>query len=42
MPQLIFLPHQEICPEGAVFEVEPGVTISVALRNFSFISCEIL
>ncbi|MEW7978184.1 MAG: ISC system 2Fe-2S type ferredoxin [Candidatus Sedimenticola endophacoides] len=27
MPQLIFLPHQEICPEGAVFEVDPGVTI---------------
>ncbi len=27
MPQLIFLPHEEICPEGAVFEVEPGTTI---------------
>jgi 2Fe-2S ferredoxin len=27
MPQLIFLPHEEICPEGAAFEVEPGVTI---------------
>jgi 2Fe-2S ferredoxin len=27
MPQIIFLPHEEICPEGAVFEVEPGVTI---------------
>ncbi|MEW8014293.1 MAG: ISC system 2Fe-2S type ferredoxin [Candidatus Sedimenticola endophacoides] len=27
MPQLIFLPHQEICPEGVVFEVDPGVTI---------------
>lgn len=27
MPQLIFLPHEEICPEGAVFEAEPGATI---------------
>jgi 2Fe-2S ferredoxin len=27
MPQLIFLPHDEICPEGAVFEVEKGTTI---------------
>ncbi|MEJ2344285.1 MAG: ISC system 2Fe-2S type ferredoxin [Gammaproteobacteria bacterium] len=27
MPQLIFLPHEEICPEGAVIEVEPGVSI---------------
>ena len=34
MPQLIFLPHEENCPEGAVFEVEPGVTIcDAALRN---------
>ncbi len=27
MPQLIFLPHEEICPDGAVFEVEKGTTI---------------
>ena len=27
MTQLIFLPHEEICPEGAVIEAEPGVTI---------------
>lgn len=27
MPQIIFIPHEEICPEGAVFEVEPGITI---------------
>lgn len=27
MPQIIFLPHEEICPEGAAFEAEPGVTI---------------
>jgi ferredoxin, 2Fe-2S len=34
MPQLIFLPHEEICPEGAVIEVEPGVSIcDAALKN---------
>ena len=34
MPQLIFLPHEEICPEGAVIEVEPGITIcDAALEN---------
>ena len=27
MPQIIVLPHEEICPEGAVFEAEPGTTI---------------
>jgi 2Fe-2S ferredoxin len=27
MPQIIFLPHHEICPEGAVIQVEPGVTV---------------
>ena len=27
MPQIIFLPHEEICPEGAVFKAEPGTTI---------------
>jgi len=27
MTQLIFLPHEEICPEGAVIEAEPGTTI---------------
>ncbi len=27
MTQLIFLPHEEICPEGAVIEAEPGLTI---------------
>ncbi|UTW08977.1 ISC system 2Fe-2S type ferredoxin [Pseudomonas benzenivorans] len=27
MPQLIFLPHAEHCPEGAVFEVESGETV---------------
>ena len=24
MTQIIFLPHEEICPEGAVVETEPG------------------
>ena len=34
MPQLIFLPHEEICPEGAVIEVEPGITVcDAALMN---------
>ncbi|MEH6650743.1 MAG: ISC system 2Fe-2S type ferredoxin [Motiliproteus sp.] len=27
MPQLIFLPHHELCPDGKVIEVEPGVSI---------------
>ncbi len=27
MPQIIFLPHEEICPEGAVIEAETGATI---------------
>ena len=34
MPQIIFLPHEEICPEGAVVEAEPGVTVcDAALKN---------
>lgn len=34
MTQLIFLPHEEMCPEGKVFDVEPGVTIcDAALAN---------
>jgi len=27
MTQIIFLPHEEICPEGAVIEADPGTTI---------------
>ena len=27
MPQLIFLPHHELCPEGKVITAEPGVSI---------------
>jgi len=34
MPQIIILPHEEICPEGAVIEAEPGITIcDAALAN---------
>jgi 2Fe-2S ferredoxin len=34
MTQIIFLPHEEICPEGAVVEAEPGTTIcDAALAN---------
>lgn len=34
MPKLIFLPHEELCPEGAMFEAEPGTTIcDAALAN---------
>lgn len=31
MTQLIILPHDELCPEGAVIEVDPGVTICDAI-----------
>lgn len=31
MPQIIILPHEEICPEGAVIEAEPGNTVLDAL-----------
>jgi 2Fe-2S ferredoxin len=34
MPQLIFLPHEEICPDGAVIEAQTGTTIcDAALQN---------
>lgn len=34
MPQLIFLPNEDLCPEGKVIEVEPGVTVlDAALDN---------
>ena len=34
MTKLIFLPHEEMCPEGAMFEVEPGITVcDAALKN---------
>lgn len=31
MTQIIVLPHEELCPEGAVIEAEKGVTICDAL-----------
>ncbi|GGL95437.1 ISC system 2Fe-2S type ferredoxin [Pseudomonas asuensis] len=34
MPQIVFLPHPEHCPEGAVIQAEEGETIiDAALRN---------
>ena len=34
MPQIIFLPHDDLCPEGKVIEAEPGVTVcDAALAN---------
>lgn len=34
MPQIILLPHHEICPQGAVIQAEPGETIcDAALRQ---------
>ena len=27
MPQIIFLPHEELCPEGAVIEAQPGTSV---------------
>jgi len=34
MPQIIFLPHETLCPEGAAIEANPGETIcDAALRN---------
>lgn len=31
MPQVIVLPHEEICPEGVVFEAKKGTSICDAL-----------
>lgn len=34
MPQIIFLPHEEICPQGAVVQAVTGVSIlDAALAN---------
>lgn len=34
MPQVIFLPHEELCPEGKVVEAQAGVSIcDLALAN---------
>lgn len=43
MPQVIFLPHEELCPDGAVVEAKQGDTLlDVALRNAIMIehACE--
>ena len=31
MPQIIVLPHEELCPQGALFKVETGTSICDAL-----------
>ena len=33
MPQIIILPHEEICPDGAVVNAESGITICDALLD---------
>jgi 2Fe-2S ferredoxin len=34
MTKIIFLPHPEICPKGAVIDVSPGISIcDAALQN---------
>ncbi|CAH0532858.1 2Fe-2S ferredoxin [Vibrio stylophorae] len=34
MPKIVVLPHQELCPDGAVLEANSGETVlDVALRN---------
>jgi 2Fe-2S ferredoxin len=34
MPQIIILPHEELCPDGAVIEADAGTTIcDAALKN---------
>ncbi|MCK6265399.1 ISC system 2Fe-2S type ferredoxin [Vibrio sp. ZSDE26] len=34
MPKIVVLPHEDLCPEGAVLEAEKGETVlDVALKN---------
>ena len=34
MPKITFLPHEQICPQGATIEVEPGISVcDAALQN---------
>ena len=34
MPQIIFLPNEDLCPDGAVVEAEKGESVlDVALKN---------
>jgi 2Fe-2S ferredoxin len=32
MPQLIILPHEELCPEGVVIEAEKGISVCILTR----------
>ena len=32
MTKIIFLPHEELCPDGAVIEVEPGISLCDAAQ----------
>ncbi|CUT17615.1 MULTISPECIES: ISC system 2Fe-2S type ferredoxin [Candidatus Ichthyocystis] len=31
MPRVIILPHEDLCPEGECFEIDPGISICDAL-----------
>ncbi len=31
MPQIIVLPHEELCPKGVLFNADPGISICDAL-----------
>ena len=31
MPRIIVLPHEELCPQGTLFDVKPGISICDAL-----------
>ena len=33
MTKIIFLPHEELCPEGAVIEAEPGTSLCDAAQQ---------
>jgi len=33
MPEIIILPHEEICPEGAVIEADPGTSLCNAMLD---------
>jgi 2Fe-2S ferredoxin len=33
MTQIIVLPHEELCPQGALFNVDPGISICDALLH---------
>ena len=33
MTKIIFLPHEELCPDGAVIEVKPGISLCDAAQQ---------